>query len=342
MEYKKCGICGKKFPKTTEHFYKKGKSLDYRCKKCAKEISVNNYKLRILRGEFRKKPNPKYKYKKKCAICGKEFEAKSKRKVYCSDRCRKTGIDKRWEKVFNEKYKGYEIVNRDEKTITYKCLTCSSEYTRSRHRLSGKRADGSKGPICWNCIEVDKENKLMADREKAKERAKKRAAKRAKERAKQLLMKPEIDKLERIASNHRYYQECNECGRWFFNRLKKNTCSIKCENRRQNRHREINRRRKIRENGRIDWDINIQRLIQRDGLTCHICGEQVDLDDFYTNDNDIFIAGEMYPSIDHVKPVSKGGTHTWDNVKIAHRICNSVKSDKRVYRNGAGQAIVAF
>lgn len=48
----------------------------------------------------------------------------------------------------------------------------------------------------------------------------------------------------------------------------------------------------------------------------------------YTVDGDVFIAGNWYPSIDHVIPISKGGRHSWDNVKLAHRLCNSVKSNK--------------
>lgn len=339
MEFKKCGICGGLLPK--EYFYKKGNGLDYRCKKCSNKQRSINIKKQSERGEFKKwNSNP---IKKKCPICGKEFEAKTRSRVYCSDQCKRVGINRRMDKEFNERYKGYKVVYRGEKIITYKCLVCSNEYTLSKGQLSAKRVDGSKGPICWHCIEVAKEKKLADDREKREaERRRRRRKENAIKKERALLLKPELDKLNRIASNHRHYQKCNECGRWFFNRLKKKTCSIKCENRRQNRQQEINRRRKVRENGRIDWDINIQRVIQRDGLTCHICGEQVDLDDFYTNNNDVFIAGNKYPSIDHVKPVSKGGTHTWDNVKIAHRICNSVKSDKRVYRNGDGQAIVAF
>ena len=58
-----------------------------------------------------------------------------------------------------------------------------------------------------------------------------------------------------------------------------------------------------------------------------ICGRPCDYED-YTVDGDIFIAGNWYPSIDHVIPVSKGGRHSWDNVKLAHRLCNTVKSNK--------------
>ena len=47
----------------------------------------------------------------------------------------------------------------------------------------------------------------------------------------------------------------------------------------------------------------------------------------YTIRGNKFIAGNYYPSIDHVIPLSKGGIDTWNNVRLSHRICNSLKSD---------------
>lgn len=39
------------------------------------------------------------------------------------------------------------------------------------------------------------------------------------------------------------------------------------------------------------------------------------------------ITGDWYPSVDHVQPIAHGGTDTWDNVRLAHRRCNYLKSD---------------
>lgn len=63
------------------------------------------------------------------------------------------------------------------------------------------------------------------------------------------------------------------------------------------------------------------------GTTCMLCGGEVDLGDYYHNNREHYIAGNRYPSIDHIRPVSKGGTHTWDNVQLVHRGCNSIKCD---------------
>jgi 5-methylcytosine-specific restriction endonuclease McrA len=46
---------------------------------------------------------------------------------------------------------------------------------------------------------------------------------------------------------------------------------------------------------------------------------------------------DEYGSIDHVLPVSKGGTHTWNNVRLAHRGCNMAKRDRTVYEKRGGQ-----
>lgn len=66
--------------------------------------------------------------------------------------------------------------------------------------------------------------------------------------------------------------------------------------------------------------ISIQTLYKRDSGVCWICGEPCRLDVDY-NDN-------MYPSIDHVLPISKGGKDEWGNVKLAHRLCNSIRGDR--------------
>ena len=68
--------------------------------------------------------------------------------------------------------------------------------------------------------------------------------------------------------------------------------------------------------------INLNKLILRDRGICKICGEKVDVNS--RNQKGI---GLYYPTIDHIVPLSKGGGHTWENVQLAHMICNSIKCD---------------
>ena len=85
------------------------------------------------------------------------------------------------------------------------------------------------------------------------------------------------------------------------------------------------RRRGAQNSG--DHDITLKRLYDRDGGICKLCGRLCDWDDM-TIENGVTIVGNNYPSIDHITPISKGGSHTWDNVQLVHKICNSIKRDK--------------
>ena len=76
-----------------------------------------------------------------------------------------------------------------------------------------------------------------------------------------------------------------------------------------------------------DKKINLQAVFDCAGGRCRICGRMCDFDDYVIRDGDK-IVGDNYPSIDHIKPLSKGGLHTWENVQLAHKKCNSEKSDK--------------
>ena len=71
---------------------------------------------------------------------------------------------------------------------------------------------------------------------------------------------------------------------------------------------------------------SLKLLYKRDKGICHICNKKCDYED-YIYKGDTFIAGNYYPSVDHVIPINKGGTDNWDNLKLAHRICNTLKSD---------------
>ena len=86
------------------------------------------------------------------------------------------------------------------------------------------------------------------------------------------------------------------------------------------------RETRAKANGKIDWTVNLQDLIERDGGVCALCGEPVDAND-YIMDGETFIAGNSYPSVDHIIPLSRGGCHTWNNVQLAHRVCNSRKGN---------------
>lgn len=124
--------------------------------------------------------------------------------------------------------------------------------------------------------------------------------------------------LEKI--RNRKLKKCCYCGRWHYGFLRK-YCSKECKykaNRVKDELRKSERLKRARSNGQFDADIDIYKLIERDGGCCYLCGDDV-LFSYHYND-------PKYPTIEHVLPISKGGSHSWDNVKVACRECNTRKS----------------
>ena len=54
--------------------------------------------------------------------------------------------------------------------------------------------------------------------------------------------------------------------------------------------------------------------------TCIVCETEIDPDLPWPN--------KMSATLDHILPLSKGGTHTWDNVAPSHLLCNTKKDSK--------------
>ncbi|PTE46857.1 hypothetical protein BUY75_02635 [Staphylococcus epidermidis] len=121
----------------------------------------------------------------------------------------------------------------------------------------------------------------------------------------------------------RRLKKCGECGIWHSTSYA--NCSKECAKRlatRKNRIYIDQRMNIAKANGHFDSDIDIYKLIERDGEQCYLCGDTVLFD---VNYND-----PKYPTIEHVLAIAKGGTHSWDNVKVACRDCNCRKRTKSV------------
>lgn len=64
------------------------------------------------------------------------------------------------------------------------------------------------------------------------------------------------------------------------------------------------------------------QIIKRDGINCYLCNTPVD---FNASHNMGQPGWELYPHVEHVIPLAKGGDDTLENVKLAHAICNMKK-----------------
>ena len=61
-------------------------------------------------------------------------------------------------------------------------------------------------------------------------------------------------------------------------------------------------------------------VFQRDEYWCGICDEPIDASAKWPD--------PMSASLDHVVPLNRGGTHTYDNVQASHFACNCRKGDR--------------
>ena len=80
------------------------------------------------------------------------------------------------------------------------------------------------------------------------------------------------------------------------------------------RQRSKNARRRALRLGKAAKFIDRQEIFERDEGLCGICGESVDRNENW--------------ELDHVIPLSRGGSHTFDNVQVSHRRCNRSKGTR--------------
>lgn len=77
----------------------------------------------------------------------------------------------------------------------------------------------------------------------------------------------------------------------------------------------------------IDKDITLQKVFDKDNGICYLCGKLCNKDDIQQIEGR-WVVGPTYPSIEHVIPLSRGGKHSWGNVRLAHMKCNLKKGSK--------------
>lgn len=93
----------------------------------------------------------------------------------------------------------------------------------------------------------------------------------------------------------------------------------RCDACRSERRRSTNRRKNAKRRGLVPGKYLIADVGDRDGWVCHLCGDGID--------RHLPGTAKWGPTIDHLLPVSRGGTDDLSNVAVAHRHCNVVRRD---------------
>lgn len=251
---------------------------------------------------------------KVCEYCGNTFKSKGTKYKCCSRQCADMLSRRRGEIAFikslRDKDSDYEYVEgytNNISSVTLRCTRCG-EIVKKNASFLRKKSEETHD--C--CVAKKKQIEALIKAIKREQRVKEKVVQRKKE---------PITK------------QCIECGKNFITtRSRQVCCSSACSNKRNNRLKDINRRYKLRENGKVDYSISLHRLIKIHNGICALCGGKVNIKADINSDE--------YPSIDHVLPVAKGGTHTWDNVQLAHRRCNTIKSDSLMVKEPNGQILL--
>lgn len=264
---------------------------------------------------------------KECIICGKVFDGANASKT-CSKECsniRKSQTDKlkrikeRVCKSCGKKYIGtkmfccddcrhnYTIKNR--KVVCCVCVTCGKNFNSKK--INSKYCSNECKPtriynkICKQCgrtYTTSFDKSTFCSRECVAEYNRKR---------------PKV--------------KCKCCGELFTNcdnRVNRKFCSRDCflkyiGGKKWDQKSIVSDMTHIRRAKKLNVEyesIDPIEIFNRDNWVCGICGKPVNQ---YTPYPD-----EMSASLDHIKPLSKGGTHTKNNVQLAHWGCNRRKGNK--------------
>ena len=116
---------------------------------------------------------------------------------------------------------------------------------------------------------------------------------------------------------------CKECGLMFETydeNIQKQYCSIKCSHRVGSRNGK-HKRRLLKKKNFIEV-VNIGVLFERDGECCKICGKKLN--------RKRTVPHPLAVTIDHVRPLSCGGEHSYRNAQLACFKCNSLKGNRVV------------
>lgn len=225
---------------------------------------------------------------------------------------------------------GFDIVKENNDTGVVKCRKCGCVFERTLAHLRHGNV------LCPTC-EANKKAKIKAEEEKLKEEQ------RIKSEAERIAKNPLGLSYYRLSIQEKYdvVRVCEVCGNEYTVRDRTQNehlkycrdngcCSQKCARKRS--------RIKLRKSGfpknhlhrahkyncEYDGSVTLKKLLARDGMRCAICGELCDQNDHSWTEH----FGPTSPTIDHIVPLSKGGSHTWNNVQVAHAICNCRKGDK--------------
>ena len=217
---------------------------------------------------------------------------------------RKEKAAERYRQKFNDlglgsDYEYVDFIKKDEHL--FRCKKCGREFTRCSDIFKGKTArikcKCGNGTVLFS-KEVDEVLEFYSDGHSVRETCEKFNIKKT--------TLNDWIKLRRVTNGRDWREAGQEC-----NKIRADSCIAP--------HNLSYYARAKLHGAPAEVGVTLKNLIKRNGLTCAICGLPC-----FNGGN--YLA-DLYPTMDHIIPISKGGGHTWDNVQVAHRLCNINKSN---------------
>ena len=185
---------------------------------------------------------------------------------------------------------------------TVRCKKCGAEKQVTPSQLFHCKYDRH---ICFNCLRIEREKKKICRIDEYKKAC-----------------EEEFKKEKVCVSCGSVYHSISQTSKY---------CSKKCKTRFKNKRLKAKNgsggssryKKRARYYG-VEYEsgITLRKIESRDNGICQICGKPCD-----RNDKRYGSSGPLYPTIDHIVAMKNGGGHVWENVQLAHSICNSYKRD---------------
>lgn len=123
-----------------------------------------------------------------------------------------------------------------------------------------------------------------------------------------------------VEASRIYFGQCKYCQAWKSTRAKTMINRLSCLDCQKRRMKENDTRKNHSRRAAGDLVMTVQSLAERDGTKCNICLKPVNMSKSGLD--------PLGPTIDHLLPVSKGGTNDSTNLALAHRRCNTARGNR--------------
>ena len=281
-----------------------------------------------------------------CLVCDKELIGQQRK--YCSRRCERIAYHRKSRgQAINVRPRRSHLEWSDEdiqnriNTKSSKIIYCGG-YTNSKSPMY-VYCDDCGQPFKWNAKGLRERDTIRCDncRHLLYEIKKKESKEIQKEQIKQKQIERKAEREAKLEAEYilTHTRTCFRCGKQYIGRNTK-YCSDDCKRRARNSNHDTNRRLRMYNNSKKTDNIQLEILAKRDNNICWICHKKVDWKDCYIKSNGVFVAKGNYPSKDHVIALANGGSHTWDNVRLAHCKCNTEKGASLFGKKKNGQVIL--